>query len=154
MNVELSHPGDLSDWLALAREVEPLFGPMADVPEFQDSLRLAMQEKRALCIRFDDSRNNSQLAGGIIIDTLENEIVWLAVSGESRRKGVGRLLLQEAIDRLDPARPVHVQTYDETVEAGAAARALYLDMGFSDIREGGENPAGLSTVIMERPCTR
>jgi hypothetical protein len=55
MNVELSHPCDLSDWLALAREVEPLFGPMADVPEFQDGLRQAMQEKRALSVRLDDS---------------------------------------------------------------------------------------------------
>jgi hypothetical protein len=61
------------------------------------------------------------------------------------------LLLREAIGRLDPNRPVYVQTYDDTVEAGAAARALYLNMGFADFRDGGLNPAGLSTVIMERP---
>jgi len=151
MHIELSHPCDLSDWLALAREVEPLFSPMSDVPEFQDGLRQAMQEKRVLSVRLDDSQSASQLAGGIIIDALENEILWLAVSGVSRGKGIGRLLLREAIDRLDPNRPVYMQTYDETIEAGAAARALYLNMGFRDIRDGGENPAGLSTVIMERP---
>jgi GNAT superfamily N-acetyltransferase len=122
MNVELSLPCDLSDWLALAREVEPLFGPMADVPEFQDGLRQAMQEKRALNVRLDDSQSAGQLAGGIIIDALENEILWLAVSGVSRGKGIGRLLLREAIGRLDPNRPVYVQTYDDTVEVGAAAR--------------------------------
>jgi GNAT superfamily N-acetyltransferase len=123
---------------------------MADVPEFQSGLRQAVQEKWALSVRFYDSQIAGQLAGGIIIDMLENEILWLAVAGVSRGKGIGRLLLQEAIDQLDPAGPVHVQTYDASVEAGAAAMALFLDMGFQDIRDIGENPAGLSTVIMER----
>lgn len=150
MNIYVSNPEDLPLWLSLAREVEPLFGPMADVPEFQIGLRAAIIENRALCIRDVETAGARQLAGGVILDTDENEILWLAVSQTSRGRGAGRRLLDAAIARMDPARPIRVQTYDESVEAGIPARRLYVDLGFHDIYDGGLNPAGFPTVIMER----
>lgn len=152
MNVQISHQCDLYGWLALAREVEPLFGPMADVPEFHNGLLAAINENQALCVWDKDATGSSRLAGGVIIDTKENEILWLVVSQASRGRGVGRSLLKEALDRMDASRRIRVQTYDSSVEAGIPARHLYMEMGFRDVRDGGLNPAGLPTVIMERPA--
>ena len=72
---------------------------------------------------------------------------WLT---SARGQGIGRTLLEDVLHRLDPARPILVQTYDETVAAGLSARMLYTRMGFVDIETGGLNLAGLPTVIMQR----
>lgn len=42
---------DFPGWITLAREVEPLFGPMADVPSFREALRRALAHGNALCVR-------------------------------------------------------------------------------------------------------
>ncbi len=146
MDVIFSKPEEIDSWLRLAAEVESLFGPMVDVPEFRDGLIQAMREKQALGVKTDGS-----LAGGAIIDTAANEILWLVVSAAARGQGIGRFLISEAVKLLDADRPVRVQTYDSSVEAGAAARKLYLEFGFHDLQKAGLNPAGLPTVIMERP---
>jgi ribosomal protein S18 acetylase RimI-like enzyme len=151
MNIFLSQPDDLPEWFSLAREVEPLFGPMVDVPEFQSGLLTAINENRALCVRDENDSGTRRMVGGVIIDTKENEILWLAVSQTSRGRGVGRILLMDAITRMDTTRPIRVQTYATHVEAGNSARHLYTDLGFTDVQDGGLNPAGLPTVIMERP---
>lgn len=142
---------DFPLWLSLAREVEPLFGPMADVPEFQSALQAAINEGRALCIRDTDTAGACQMGGGVIFDKNTNEILWLVVSQVLRGRGAGRLLLNTVIERMDPTRPIRVQTYDGSVEAGMPARHLYINMGFQDLCDGGRNPAGFPTVIMERP---
>lgn len=147
MDVTFTKPQDIDGWLRLAAEVEPLFGPMVDVPEFRDGLIQAMQENRALGVNAD-----GRLAGGAIIDIAANEILWLVVSAAARGQGIGRFLIGEAIRLLDADRPMLVQTYDSSVEAGAAARILYLEFGFRDIKNAGLNPAGLPTVIMQRPA--
>lgn len=145
MEFKFSTPEDIDSWIRLAAEVESLFGPMVDVPEFRDGLIQAMKENRAYGIIVD-----GKLAGGAIIDTAANEILWLAVSTAARGQGIGRSLIGEAIRLLDADRPVQVQTYDSSVEAGVAARKLYLEFGFRDLKKAGLNPAGLPTVIMER----
>lgn len=146
MEIKFSKPEDVNGWLKLAAEVEPLFGPMVDVPEFRDGLIQAMKEDRAFGINVD-----GKLAGGAIIDTAANEILWLAVSASARGQGIGRFLISEAVRLLNADMPVQVQTYASSVEAGAAARKLYLEFGFRDLKKAEPNPAGLPTVIMERP---
>ncbi|BCY16719.1 hypothetical protein hrd7_05680 [Leptolinea sp. HRD-7] len=145
MEIIFSKPDNIDSWLRLAAEVEAIFGPMVDVPEFRAGLIQAMQENRAL-----GAISDGTLVGGIIFDTDTNEILWLVVSNAARGKGIGRCLIGEAINHLDSNRPIRVQTYDSTIEIGAAARALYSEFGFRDLRDGGLNPAGLPTRIMER----
>jgi len=61
-------------------------------------------------------------------------------------------LLRFAIAQLDRSRDIEVQTFDQTVPAGAAARVLYRRLGFIDARPAGANPAGIATVIMRLPA--
>jgi len=85
MKVEYAELTDFDAWIRLAREVEPLFGPMADEVPFQEAIKQAMAQKTA----------------------------------------------------------------DVSSPDGRAARKLYLDFGFLDYKDGGLNPAGIPTVIMQ-----
>lgn len=154
MDVVCSKPDDFDTWIALAREVEPLFGPMADEETFQEALRQAIMSDTAFCIRSDRNEKDKTLKGGIVISRESNEIVWFAVSRNSRGRGLGRQLLEFAIGKLNPAESIFVQTFDKAVPEGKPARKLYLDFGFTDLRDGGLNPAGIPTVMMESAAPR
>jgi GNAT superfamily N-acetyltransferase len=144
--IEFVTNNDMHSWLELAKEVEPLFGPMVEDRGFQDGLKAVIAEKRAYCIR----ENSKILYGVIVISKTKNEIEWFAVATKARRKGYGELLLRYAVDHLDAMRPIMVQTFDKTVSDGIGARKLYLKMGFRDFEKAGLNPAGIPTVILKR----
>lgn len=148
MDVDCSILTDFDAWIALAREVEPLFGPMADETAFQESLKQAISGNTAFCIRSDPYTEGKTLKGGIVISEDSNEIAWLAVSKRYRGTGYGRQLLKFAIGKLNPRKDMFVQTFDKSVSEGRAARKLYLDLGFTDFKDGGTNPAGIPTIIM------
>lgn len=147
--VRQSTLNDYSDWLKLAEEVEPLFGPMTDDPIFCDGLKQAILEGSAFCLtKSENDKENELFLGGIIISKEANEIVWLAVSQHSRGQKIGAALLSEAMKHFDHTRPITVTTFDRTIEAGAPARRLYASFGFRDSIAAGPNPAGIPTIIM------
>ena len=136
---------DTKAWLELAREVEPLFGGMADNEDFKNEIKRCIRASSALCVVNDDS----DIEGIVAFDKARNEICWLAVREKSRSKRYGRELLNAALSCMDGERPVFVQTFAPEVKAGEAARKLYIRFGFKDYREAGENPAGINTIIMK-----
>lgn len=144
-DIELVTAGDIDAWLALAREVEPLFGPMAGEEGFIRAVAETIAAKKAYC-----TRDREGLAGVIAISGEGNEIEWLAVAARARGKGYGRMLLAFAVGQCDSSRPVTVQTFDDSCAEGAAARKLYTDAGFVEVERAGPNPAGVPTVIMGR----
>jgi len=83
-----------------------------------------------------------------LIDKEENSIEWLAVSDHLKRQGIGRILVEYAINELDSKRDMKVQTFSKGVEAGTPARNLYQAFGFEDHKNMGKNPAGIETVLM------
>ena len=149
MSVDVAMSADYDAWMILAREAEPLFGPMADEESFQEALRQAIAGGQAYCLRADGS-GGPALKGGIIITEEANEIAWFFVSADQRGKGYGRELLRFAMGRLDEEKDAFVQTFDDTLPDGKVARGLYRSFGFSDMRAGGRNPAGVPTVVMRR----
>ncbi len=154
-SVRSSIPEDIDGWLGLAREVEPLFGPMADVPEFRDALAAAIADGQALTSSAASSGHGDRVLGGIVICKATNSIEWYVVAASARGLGIGGQLLQRALDQLDPARPVLVQTFAPSIADGLAARHLYRKFGFEDDRPMEPNPAGVATVLMvRRPCVR
>lgn len=145
-----SEPGDLPGWLLLAKEVEPLFGPMVEDLSFHEGLRKVLAAGNAFCVRNGES--TGVLQGGIVISPEANEILWFAVARTVRGQGIGRILLKEALEHLDRSRDMTVTTFDGSTVEGIPARRLYRKFGFVDSQPGGPNPAGISTVIMVRPC--
>lgn len=144
---------DFDRWIRLAKEVEPLFGPMVEDPSFHEGLRQAILDGDAFCMRGPGGGDGQILHGGIIISREANEILWFAVAEQCRRQGIGKALLEEAIRHLDPARPITVMTFHGSVQAGLPARRLYRACGFKDSHPAGLNPAGIPTVVMVRPNT-
>jgi GNAT superfamily N-acetyltransferase len=149
MKIELMNDKDINAWLALAVEVEPLFGPMAGEESFQRAIAETVAARQAFCVR----RGNG-LAGVIAVCRWNNAVEWLAVSARERGKGCGKALLAYALATLDPSRPVTVQTFAAECAAGAAARRLYVRAGFAEVEKAGLNPAGVPTVIMLRAPER
>lgn len=149
MEIVYSKISDFDDWLSLSREVEPLFGPMADESGFQEALKQAISLNTAFCIRTESDGTNKKLIGGVVISKDSNEILWLAVSQRYQKNGYGRKLIEFAINNLNAREKINVQTFNELVPEGKSARKLYMKLGFKDIKDGGLNPAGIPTVIMQ-----
>ncbi len=149
MEVTVSSLEEIEGWLALAREVEPLFGPMIESRGFLPILRLAVMAANAFCIRAPGPPEG-RLAGGIVISREFNEISWMAVSLPYRGRGYGRALLSTAIRHLSASRAITVQTFDKSVPDGRPARRLYKAFGFFDHHPAGLNHAGFPTMIMRR----
>jgi GNAT superfamily N-acetyltransferase len=150
MTIHPAAAADFEPWLALALEVEHLFGPMNPCLQFRLGLAEMITRGGGFCIREEDGPPGSPLCGAIAVLPEPNEIAWLAVARIHQGKGYGKALLGHGIGRLDPAREVCVQTFDPEVELGLPARQLYLKLGFVDHRPAGPNAAGIPTLIMTR----
>ena len=143
---------EIKDWLLLAGEVEPLFGPMVDDPNFSDALRQAFDKGTALSAKSPEPEN--ALAGGVVVDPSENEIAWLAVSKARQRQGVGDLLLKGGLDLLSRTRPVKVVTFAPGPGQAEAALGLYRKHGFIFHSHSGLNPAGLAVQTLVKPVAQ
>ena len=136
---------DLNEWLDLAREVEPLFGKMAESEDFKKGIIDCISNSSSFCV----VNNNNDLEGIVAINKVCNEVSWLAVRERCRGKGYGYQLVEVALDSLDNSKPIFVQTFSPGVKAGEAARKMYMRFGFKDFKDGGKNPAGIDTIIMK-----
>lgn len=146
MKIDIVGKRDIVTWLDLAKEVEPIFGPMIGQDDFHTALKTIISSQDAYCARDESGRP----LGLVAISPAKNQILWLAVFTSSKKQGIGKKLLDYAMNQLNERAPIRVQTFADSVPAGAPARKLYLAAGFLDVADGGLNPAGLSTVFMEK----
>lgn len=146
MKIDVVGKKDIVTWLDLAKEVEPIFGPMIGQDDFHTALKAIISSQHAYCARDESGKP----LGIVAVSPVENQILWLAVFAASKRQGIGKKLLDYAMNQLNESAPIRVQTFSDSVPAGASARKLYLAAGFLDNIGGGLNPAGLPTVFMEK----
>ena len=139
--VELAGQDDIGPWLALALEVEPLFGPLI-ATGFEQRLRTNIGRRSAFCIR---AGKDGVLPAGVIFDSREApiyQVTWLAVAERYRGQGFGRSLLEYCLSVSAPTCIVRVVTFGPTVSGGAAARGLYIAFGFQPEDEFAEPDGG------------
>ncbi|WP_455355405.1 GNAT family N-acetyltransferase [Streptomyces sp. SYSU K217416] len=123
---------DLPAWLGLASEVEDLFGPMVDDPQFRAAVERNMERGTALCVRAAGDEPG-ELAGGLLMSVQppRYEISWLAVGGAWRGRGIGELLVRTALRDLAVAPgTVEVTTFGPD-HPGHGARGFYEHLGFA-----------------------
>ena len=143
--IRLAVNQDFHAWIELSKEVEPLFGAMANNENFISGIKDCISRSSAFCAVNADNC----IAGIIAINKVSNEVSWFAVREKCRGEGYGCQLLQAALNSLDRKKPIYVQTFSPGVKAGEAARKIYRKFGFEDYKTGEKNPAGIDTVIMK-----
>lgn len=144
--IRLLENNDYQAWLELAKEVEPLFGPLVNSQEFQKGIKDCIKNQNAYCL--EDENHN--VVGIIALNRKENEITWLAVGEKYRGKKSGQKLVEKAIKELESNGDIYVQTFSSEAKEGMFARKLYEKNGFKELKRAGKNPAGIETVIMIR----
>jgi ribosomal protein S18 acetylase RimI-like enzyme len=94
--------------MELAREVEPLFGPMVSDPGFQRALENNIARGTAYCIRVEDGAPGSPLAGGLLFSPKPPtyKIGWLAISQNYRGQRLGTRLVTHIIQLVQLSTPV------------------------------------------------
>ena len=127
---------DVASWLEIAREVEPLFGPM---PDFESTLRRNISRGTALCVRDP----GGQVLGGTLLRAAPHtQITRLAVrSIGSPPGGWGTPWSPRHCAGYPPPCEVLVDTFGEDIIEGYPARRLYESFGFlpgEDLPDGAE----------------
>jgi GNAT superfamily N-acetyltransferase len=127
--VEPATAADIPSWLALASEVEPLFGSM---PAFDVTLKGKIAEGAAFCVR-DGAVPNDAVLGGVLVGGAapDHWIRWLAVRASARRQGVGAALIEAVLAHYPPPCTISLATFGEDNPAGRPARRLYERFGFA-----------------------
>ena len=148
----LAERADFESWLELAREVEPLFGPMAHDPVFQRALLRNIARGTAFCIRENSAQPGSRLLGGLLLSRRAPlyRVGWLAVTESERRSGLGRALLDRALSEIPPEAEVLVITFGPDVPEGRSAREFYKKMGFTPAEMADAAPNGASRQVFRR----
>jgi ribosomal protein S18 acetylase RimI-like enzyme len=150
VRVQLAVEEDLPAWLALAREVEPLFGPMAEEPGFARAVRSNVSRGSAFCVRRADDPAPAPLRGAILFDSRDaplHQIAWLAVASSARRAGIGRALVERCLASVRAPAVIAVVTFGADVAGGAPARRLYESLGFAPAEAAERGPEGGSRQV-------
>jgi GNAT superfamily N-acetyltransferase len=155
VRVLIAQEEDVPSWLALAAEVEPLFGPMVHEPGFLEALRRNIARGTAFCVREGDGPPGKPLMGGLLFSPKPPvyTIGWLAVARRHRGCGVGRLLVEHAISLVRPPAEMVVTTFGSDSEEGRPARCLYERLGFRLAEMAPPGPEGGSRQVFRRVFT-
>lgn len=156
MRVTAATHGDVSAWLDLSREVEPLFGPLVDNPDFLAVLRRTIDNGAAFCVRADDGPPSAALLGGLLWfpDPPQYKLGWLAVAEQARRQGVARRLVDHALATIARPATIRLTTLAQDAPEGEAARRLYARIGFRPVGPAPVNPAGFRCEVLTLTVTR
>ena len=152
VRVQVGGESDLPAWLDLAREVEPLFGPMVDRPEFLAVLVKHLGRGSAFCVRVEDRPPDAPLLGGLLWSARRGAIGWLAVAGAARRRGVGAALVRHVLGQVPAGSAVWVATFCGDDEVARAAHGFYTALGFLPAEIAPLGAAGEDRRVYRRPA--
>ena len=156
MLVQRAGHADVPQWLVLAAEVEWLFGPMVDNPDFHRALRKNIDRGTAYCVREGDGPPGTPLLGGLLFSPHPPRytIGWLVVAHLWRRHGTGRLLVEHVCALVQPPAEIVVTTFGADSAAGQPARRFYQRLGFQPAEQASPGPEGGSRQVFRRlfPC--
>ncbi|MEK4238333.1 GNAT family N-acetyltransferase [Paenibacillus sp. FSL H7-0714] len=142
MNVVNATMEDIRGWLELAAEVESLFGPMVDDPNFTLALEKNIRRESAFCVRENNGSPGSRLLGAVLFSSSNApnyKIGWLSVSAIERNKGVATALLNNILESIETPAEIFVTTFGEDHPEGQPARRFYQKFGFFPLQDGVPN---------------
>ena len=132
MEIRLAKAQDIEAWMALVEKVRAVF------PGLETAA--AMEEHRATALGFMDkasavcAEEAGRIAGILLFSRERNELGFLAVDPDFRRRHIARKMLEFMLPRMEAGRDISLVTYREEDPRGQAARAFYRSLGFSEGR--------------------
>lgn len=125
-------PADFAAWMDMALSVEASFPGMTPA-DHRNVMERCISRGTAFCACIE-----GMLAGGVAFSRGYGGVGFLAVRKACRRRGIGTLLMKEALSHMPPDRETFLHVYPGDLPA----RALYLSLGFREgefIRKEGQS---------------
>jgi GNAT superfamily N-acetyltransferase len=147
--VDFAREGDISAFMALASEVEELFGaPMSTDPLFAATVLKNIRRRTALVVRERDEPGTA-LIGAVLWSPSSRQIGWLVVARAWRGKGVGTMLVNEVVSAAG-AGPLRVVTFASGSEEMEQTRQFYAKLGFRRMTSpNGDGRLNRQTLVRE-----
>ena len=121
-------PEDIENWMSLVTQVRwsfPGLETQEKLNEHRATVLNFMGKRQAIC-----AKEENEIAGVMLFSRGHNMICCLAVAPAYRRRGVAKILMDEALANLDRTKEISVSTFRADDEKGTAPRALYEKYGF------------------------
>ncbi|MEI7034995.1 GNAT family N-acetyltransferase [Streptomyces pratensis] len=153
ITIRLARDTDLDGFLALASQVEHWFGPMVGEPGFHRAVEAHIRDAAALVA---ESTAAPGVVGGLLFGAAPPayHVHWLVTAEHCRGRGVGRLLMADALRRyVTGPGAVDVVTFgpDHPGAVDSGARVFYERLGFRPGEPAGPGPEGGSRQVYRLP---
>lgn len=140
---------NISQWLVLAEEMEPIFqGSMVKNEKFHAYMDGKIKKREAFMAL--DRTQDHALVGIIGFSRTHNRITWFGVFEKYRNQGIGSKLLECALHQLDRTQEITVDTFREDYELGQPARHVYQKFGFVEVDNTIYDDQGNPRCVMKR----
>lgn len=148
MEIRLAQAQDIHGWMALVEQVKDSF-PGLEIAE-------ALAEHRETVLRFirDSSAicaaENGRVVGTLLFSRESSMLCFLAVHPSCRRQHIARQMVNFMLTQMKDGKAITVTTYQANDPRGAAARAFYKRMGFSEGRLTEEFGCPVQDFLLKR----
>ena len=132
MEIRLAGTGDTAGWLALVEQVRDSFPGLESweaMEEHRKTVLAFLARDEAIC-----AVDGGRLVGALLFSKKAGMLCFLAVDERCRRRHIAQSMVEYMLTFLEPDREITVTTYREGVPEGAAARAFYKRLGFTEGR--------------------
>ena len=148
MEISLAHPCDIDRWMALVDRVKAAF-PGLETPEALAEHRSTvlgfMERNAALCAKI-----NGNIVGTLLFSREDHMLCFLAVDEKHRRQHIAGNMVAYMLSLMEPGTDIVVTTYREGAPEGAAARAFYRRLGFTEGRLTEEFGSPVQEFVLRR----
>lgn len=150
MEIRLARAQDIDGWMMLVEQVRDAFPGLetADaMAEHRATVLNFIQNSAAVC-----AKEKGHILGALLFSKENSMLCFLAVNPACRRQHIARKLVRLMLSRMEEGRDITVTTYREGDANGAAARAFYKNLGFSEGRLTEEFGCPVQEFILKRPA--
>ena len=148
MIIEPGKKQDIEGWMSLVEKVKDDF-PGLETEE-------ALKEHRNTVLEFMDrdgavcAKERGEIVGALLFSGENNVLCFLAVDAAHRRQHIAEKMVSYMLPKMDPQRDITVTTYREGVPEGAAARAFYRRIGFTEGKLTEEFGSPVQEFVLKR----
>lgn len=130
MTIELGTAQDIDAWMRLVERVKDAFPGLETqeaLEEHRNTVLAFMGRAAAIC-----AKEQGEIVGVLLFSREDSVLCFLAVDAEHRRQHIAEEMVRYMLTKMDPLREISLTTYRDGVPEGAAARAFYKRMGFTE----------------------